>query len=91
MDLRTCALLYDVVTASAFRAKHGVADEPGYLLIEGPIADDGSAKLSANGIVASRQYARGILAHKGEEYNYTIKAHFKESVGSGTRDKAWAS
>jgi len=48
-----------------FRGEHGTAGEPGYLLIEGKIAPDGNAKLSANGIVASRQYARGVLAHKG--------------------------
>ena len=40
-----------VVTAGSFRAEHGTADQPGYLLITGPIADDGTAKLSASGIV----------------------------------------
>ena len=40
-----------VVTAGNFRGEHGTADQPGYLLITGPIADDGSAKLSASGIV----------------------------------------
>src|ERR1017187_7158744 len=34
-----------VVTAGSFRAEHGTADQPGYLLITGPIADDGTAKL----------------------------------------------
>jgi hypothetical protein len=69
-----------------FRGEHGTAGEPGYLLIEGKIAPDGNAKLSANGIVASRQYARGILAHKGAEYSYNIKAQFTDSEGTGTRD-----
>jgi hypothetical protein len=76
-----------VITASNLRAEHGTAGEPGYLLIEGPIKDDGSAKLTANGIVASRQYARGVFAHKGEDYSYGIKAQFKENEGSGTRDQ----
>ena len=75
------------VTAGTFRAEHGTAGEPGYLLISGAIADDGSAKLSADGIVASRQYARGVFSHKGEEYSYYIKAQFKESEGSGVRDQ----
>ena len=61
--------------------------EPGYLLIEGKIAEDGSAKLSANGIVASRKYARGVFAHKGEDYSYNIKAQFKETEGTGTRNE----
>jgi hypothetical protein len=70
-----------------FHGERGTAGEGGYFLIEGPIADDGSAKLSANGIVASRAYARGVFAHKGEEYNYDIKAHFTETEGAGTRDQ----
>ncbi|MGO9231579.1 MAG: hypothetical protein ACLQKA_20500 [Bryobacteraceae bacterium] len=68
------------------RGEHGTAAEPGYLLIEGKIAQDGSAKLSANGIVASRQYARGVLAHKGADYSYNIKAKFEDAQGTGTRD-----
>lgn len=76
-----------VITGGSLHAERGTAGEPGYLLIEGPIKEDGSAKLSANGVVASRQYARGILAHKGEEYTYTVKAQFKETEGTGTRDQ----
>jgi hypothetical protein len=75
-----------VIQNSNFRGEHGTAGEPGYLLIEGKIAKDGSAKLSATGIVASRKYARGVLAHKGEEYSYNIKAQFQDTEGTGTRD-----
>ena len=75
-----------VIENNAFRGEHGTAGEPGYLLIEGKIAKDGSAKLSATGIVASRNYARGVLAHKGEDYSYNIKAHFQDAAGTGTRD-----
>ena len=76
-----------VIQSSNLRGEHGTAGEPGYLLIEGKIAEDGSAKLSANGIVASRKYARGVLARKGEDYSYNIKAQFKETEGAGTRDE----
>ena len=75
-----------VIQNSAFRGEHGTAGEPGYLLIEGKIAADGAAKLSANGIVASRKYARGVLAHKGEDYSYNIKAQFQDTAGTGARD-----
>jgi len=75
-----------VIQNSNFRGEHGTAGEPGYLLIEGKIAEDGSAKLSANGIVASRKYARGVLVHKGEDYSYNIKAQFKDTEGTGARD-----
>ena len=46
-----------------------------------------SAKLSASGIVTSRKYARGILAHGGADYSYNIKAQFKDTEGSGARDE----
>ena len=75
-----------VVRNSNFRGERGNAGEPGYLLIEGKIAADGSARLSATGIVASRKYARGILAHKGADYDYGIKATFQDKEGTGTRD-----
>jgi len=75
------------VTAGNFRAERGTVDQPGYLLITGPIKDDGSAKLSANGIVVSRKYARGVFAHEGANYSYNIKAQFKETEGTGTRDE----
>jgi len=75
-----------VIQNGNFRGEHGAAGEPGYLLIEGKIAKDGGAKLAANGIVASRKYARGVFAHKGEEYSYNIKAEFKGTEGTGTRD-----
>lgn len=76
-----------VIQNSNFRGERGTAGEPGYLLIEGKIAQDGSAKLTANGIVASRKYARGVLAHQGESYRYDIKAQFKETVGTGTKSE----
>ncbi len=43
-------------------------------LLEGKLTPDGNAKLAATGIVVSRKYVRGVLAHKGEEYNYDVKA-----------------
>jgi hypothetical protein len=75
------------VTAGQFRAERGTVDEPGYLLITGPIANNGTAKLSATGIVASRKYARGLLAHGGADYSYDIKATFSGTTGSGVRDE----
>ena len=76
-----------VIQNNNFRGEHGTAGEPGYLLIEGKIKEDGSAKLSATGIVASRKYARGVLAHQGEDYSYNIKAQFKETEGTGARSE----
>jgi len=75
-----------VIQNSNFHGEHGTAGQAGYLLIEGRIADDGSAKLAASGVVASRDYARGVFAHKGETYSYDINAKFQDTEGSGTRD-----
>lgn len=76
-----------IIQNSNLRGERGTAGEPGYLLIEGKIAPDGHSKLSASGIVASRKYARGVFAGKGEDYSYNVKAQFKETEGSGTRDE----
>jgi hypothetical protein len=55
--------------------------------LDGKVGDDGAAKLTGDGLVASRQYARGIFASKGEEYSYNIKVQFKDAQGSGVRDE----
>jgi len=74
-----------VIKDGNFHGQHGEPDGPGYLLIEGKIADDGSAKLSAKGKVVTRQNAHGIFAMKGDNYSYTIKATFSDAKGTGAR------
>jgi hypothetical protein len=76
-----------VIQNSSFRGEHGTAGDPGYLLLEGKVAADGSAKLAATGIVASRKYSRGVFAHKGEQYNYDVKAQFEKTKGTGMRSE----
>jgi hypothetical protein len=76
-----------VIQNSILHGERGTAGQPGYLTIDGKIKDDGSVKLSANGIVASRKYARGVFAHQGEEYSYDVKAQFKETEGTGARNE----
>ena len=75
-----------VIQNNNFHGEHGTVDQPGYLLIEGTIADNGNAKLTANGIIASRAYAKGLFAHQGENYSYDIKAQFNETTGTGERN-----
>ena len=69
-----------------FHGVHGEPGGPGYLLIEGKIADDGSAKLSAKGTVTQNN-AHGVFAMKGNNYSYNIKAQFGDTKGTGTRDE----
>jgi hypothetical protein len=76
-----------VIQNANLRGVHGTEGQPGSFVLEGKIADDGGAKLSGNGIVNSRQYARGIFAHKGEEYTWDIKAQFKDTEGTGLRNE----
>jgi hypothetical protein len=69
-----------------FRGQHGEEGGPGYLVIEGKIEDDGSAKLSAKGTV-TQNHAHGVFAMKGNNYSYKIKAQFADTKGTGTRDE----
>jgi hypothetical protein len=78
------------VTAGNLRGERGTAGAPGYMLLTGAIAANGSAKLTLNGIIANRAYARGVFAHKGEEYSWDAKAQFQATTGSGTRDRGSA-
>ena len=69
-----------------FHGQHGEEGGPGYLMIEGKIADDGSAKLAAKGKV-TQNHAHGVFAMKGDNYGYNIKAQFDDAKGTGTRDE----
>ena len=74
------------VKDSNFYGQHGEEGGPGYLVIEGKIADDGSAKLNAKGKV-TQNHAHGVFAMKGDNYSYAIKAQFEDTKGTGTRDE----
>jgi hypothetical protein len=70
---------------SIFHGERGTAGQPGYFVIEGPIASDGSAKLTANGIIGSKEYARGVFVREGANYTWDVKAQFQETTGTGTK------
>jgi hypothetical protein len=74
------------ITDGNFHGQHSEEGGPGYLVIEGKIADDGSAKLTAKGQV-TQNHAHGIFAIKGDNYSYNIKAQFEDTKGTGTRDE----
>jgi hypothetical protein len=75
-----------VVADNTIKGEKGTAGEPGYEIIAGHIGDDGNAKLDVNGILANRSNAHGLFAHKGEDYHYTVEAHFDADKGTGKRD-----
>jgi hypothetical protein len=74
------------IESNTLKGEKGTAGQPGYEIIQGKIGDDGNAKLEVDGVLANRANAHGLFAHKGEDYNYNVKAHFDGDKGTGTRD-----
>jgi hypothetical protein len=68
-----------------YRGLHGTEGEPGFLLIEGKIAGDGTATLYAEGRTGSKEYVPGRDTPIGTEFGYHIKAQFNDRSGTGTR------
>jgi hypothetical protein len=78
---------FDVPTTIKNGVVHGQRmspGEPGYLVLDGPIAPDGSAKLYAKGLVGASEVALGH-APVGTDYGYHVDAHFEAGKGRGTR------
>jgi hypothetical protein len=73
------------IANSSFHGQHGEEGGPGYLVIDGPINSDGSAKLHAKGTVQPGK-AGVVTELKGNKYDYNIEARFTETSGTGTRD-----
>lgn len=68
-----------------FHGQHGEEGGPGYLVIDGPIKNDGGAKLHAKGTVESGK-AGLVTQMKGNKYDYNIEAKFSDKTGTGRRD-----
>ena len=72
------------VTNGQLRAVHGKEGEPGWHLVTGRIAADGSSTLQVDGIVNNEKYAINN-AQRGKTYKYRVKAQFDAASGSGER------
>jgi hypothetical protein len=73
------------IANGSFHGQHGEEGGPGYLVIDGPINNDGSAKLHANGTVQPGK-AGLVTQMKGNKYDYYIEAKFTDTTGTGKRD-----
>ncbi len=74
------------IANGVFHGQHGEEHGPGYLVIDGSINNDGSAKLHAKGTVQAGK--AGIVTElKGNKYDYYIEAKFTDTTGTGKRDK----
>src|ERR1035441_8307310 len=58
------------VRNGSFHGLHGTLDEPGYLVIDGTISDDGTGKLYATGKTLSKEYVPGTDTPRGTEFGY---------------------
>jgi hypothetical protein len=74
-----------VVTHGYFDGLHGTDGQPGFLHIKGPIFDDGTGKLYANGMTGSKEFVPGTDTPRGTEFGYHINSHFDKHHGEGTR------
>ncbi len=74
------------IANGSFHGQHGEEGGPGYLIIDGTINPDGSAKLHAKGTVQSGK-AGLVTQLKGNKYDYYIEARFTDMTGTGKRDE----
>jgi hypothetical protein len=72
------------VKAGEFRGTHATEGQPGWHLLTGTIAADGTANLKLEGIVNNPDYAINN-AFRGKPYTYRVRARFESSVGTGQR------
>ncbi len=74
------------ITNGLYHGQHGEEHGPGYMVIDGPINPDGSAKLHAKGTVQAGK--AGIVTQlKGNKYDYYVDAKFTDTTGTGKREE----
>jgi hypothetical protein len=66
------------------RGVYGTEGEPGWSLLTGSIAGDGSAALTLEGIVNNPAYSVNN-AQRGKPYVNRVRAHFEPAAGTGQR------
>ncbi len=74
------------VENGVLHGERGVRGAPGWLELEGRILSDGSADISAHGLVGKERYAVEERP-PGTPYSYRIDARFSENSGTGHRLK----
>jgi hypothetical protein len=79
-------VLFATVKGGALRAEDQTSGKPNWLLIDGDIAEDGKATLTARGLTGDSVYAVGG-AKPGSPYLYTIDAQFEHNRGTGKRNE----
>ena len=73
------------VTGDVLHGERGTKGQQAYLAIDGKIAKDGKAKLTASGVTAGSQYTHGPIKAEGQDYSYEVKSQFTDTEGKGER------
>jgi len=73
------------ITNGAYHGQHGEEGGPGYMVMDGPIHADGSARLHAKGTVQAGK-AGLVTQLKGNKYDYYVDAKFTDASGTGSRE-----
>jgi hypothetical protein len=71
-----------VVRGGVLHGERGVAGQPGWMSLDGPISPDGAASLQARGLTGATQYSIGGAA-RGVPYRHPVAAHFDGARGAG--------
>ena len=75
---------FDVrIKNGVLHGERGTEGKPGWMSLDGPIKDDGSAALIAEGLTNLSEYAVNH-AQKGTPYKHAVSAKFDEKHGSGS-------
>lgn len=72
------------VKAGVMQGTHSAEGQPGWHFLSGPIASDGSASLTLQGIVNNADYSVNH-AFRGKPYVYRVRAKFGPNSGVGER------
>lgn len=70
------------VSGGVLHGENGVAGQPRWLALDGPIRPNGDAALVANGITGQSAYNLNGTG-RGVPYRYAVSAHFEASSGTG--------
>lgn len=79
--------LNTVVENGIMRGVFGSAGQPGSLVLEGQIADDGSALLTGSVILQTKQDRHKFFAHTEDTFSWELKAHFRSADGTAMRNE----
>jgi hypothetical protein len=74
---------FDVLVKNGvLHGERGVEGKPGWMTLDGPIKEDGSAALLAEGITNFSEYAINHV-QKGTPYKHAVSAQFEDKHGRG--------